>query len=391
MCVKSGKRANFTRQPSNTCLAMWLPLSALGSVAADLNIEGPRIYNSSHTHFNIVQVIDEPLKGETFEKVMQTVRNGKHELIETAVGIDDTLFLQQLKSLIETLQATHPRLLVHVHQYAGSTALDARLRALTSAVVITARTNFFETPVDYTKYTDVDAILSLSQCAGFDLPPGTWILPTAYRQFDVANKLVLPAEFTAAANIRPFLPECLDVVEGTILYVDGLWNPCLDTDLGVLVLDADDVKVLEFVMNSTKVFDESHDWRHAVAVAVNACTILNTKEVLYLALLHDVCDHKYPAAMPRAELSAWVAEALPLFPALDALIDMVSFSKQKATEAAPPPPRSLPSATATKWRPSGRLAFAVWSSADEGRPPARRRRPALLRQTPAPGAGGVYC
>lgn len=88
-------------------------------------------------------------------------------------------------------------------------------------------------------------------------------------------------------------------------------------------------KVLDFVKKNTKIFDESHDWRHAVAVAEHATQIRDTKEVLYLALLHDVCDHKYADALPRAELSAWIAENLPGYPRIDGFIDQISFSKQR--------------------------------------------------------------
>lgn len=100
------------------------------------------------------------------------------------------------------------------------------------------------------------------------------------------------------------------------------------------MLDLDnslDRRVLEFVKENTKIFDESHDWRHAIAVATTAVKILNTKEVLYLALLHDVCDHKYPNALPRKALSAWIAENLPDYPRIDAFIDQISFSKQRAS------------------------------------------------------------
>jgi HD superfamily phosphodiesterase len=96
----------------------------------------------------------------------------------------------------------------------------------------------------------------------------------------------------------------------------------------MLILDDEGKKVLDFVKEKTQIFDESHDWHHAVEVAENAIKILNRKDVLYLALLHDVCDHKYPESIPRSELSLWINENLKEYNYIDNLIDKVSFSYQ---------------------------------------------------------------
>ena len=96
----------------------------------------------------------------------------------------------------------------------------------------------------------------------------------------------------------------------------------------MLVLDNEGQKVLDFVKENTKIFDESHDWRHAVKVAENSIKILNRKDVLYLALLHDVCDHKYPESIKRSTLSTWIVNNIPEFYYIDDLIDKVSFSYQ---------------------------------------------------------------
>tara|TARA_R110002110_G_scaffold361471_2_gene571141 strand:- start:383 stop:967 length:585 start_codon:yes stop_codon:yes gene_type:complete len=95
-----------------------------------------------------------------------------------------------------------------------------------------------------------------------------------------------------------------------------------------MFLDVEGQKVLDFVKENTKMFDESHDWRHAVKVAENAVKILNRKDVLYLALLHDVCDHKYPESIPRLKLSNWIYNNIPEYYYIDDLIDKVSFSYQ---------------------------------------------------------------
>ena len=64
---------------------------------------------------------------------------------------------------------------------------------------------------------------------------------------------------------------------------------------------------------------------------MNSCQILNTRDVLYLALLHDVCDHKYPQSIPRKELSNWIINNIDKGSAnlIDNFIDKVSFSKQQ--------------------------------------------------------------
>jgi hypothetical protein len=95
-----------------------------------------------------------------------------------------------------------------------------------------------------------------------------------------------------------------------------------------MFLDVEGQKVLDFVKENTKMFDESHDWKHAVKVAENAVKILNRKDVLYLALLHDVCDHKYPESIPRSKLSDWIYNNIPEYYYIDDLIDKVSFSHQ---------------------------------------------------------------
>ena len=48
------------------------------------------------------------------------------------------------------------------------------------------------------------------------------------------------------------------------------------------------------------------------------------------ALLHDVCDHKYPESTPRAELDAFIVKQVGEEKAKDVifLIDNVSFSKE---------------------------------------------------------------
>lgn len=95
--------------------------------------------------------------------------------------------------------------------------------------------------------------------------------------------------------------------------------------------------VLNFVKEATKHFDESHDWKHAVVVANLATKILNRKDVLYLGLLHDVCDHKYPESIPREALSDFIENNLKEYSYIDELIDKVSFTYHKNHKQEPVP------------------------------------------------------
>ena len=59
--------------------------------------------------------------------------------------------------------------------------------------------------------------------------------------------------------------------------------------------------ILDFVKESTKHFDSSHNYEHAWKVYKSTQEILATilpdydnDIVVFSALLHDVCDHKYP-------------------------------------------------------------------------------------------------
>jgi uncharacterized protein len=96
-------------------------------------------------------------------------------------------------------------------------------------------------------------------------------------------------------------------------------------------------QVFSFVKESTKHFDSSHNHEHAWIVYQNALTIMASLEpafdkdfLLHAALLHDVCDHKYPQSIPRAELDAFIVAQLGAERGHECifLIDMVSFSKE---------------------------------------------------------------
>ena len=94
-------------------------------------------------------------------------------------------------------------------------------------------------------------------------------------------------------------------------------------------IDEESLIVLNFVKESTKHFDQSHDWNHALRVAQRATKILNRKDVFYLALLHDVCDHKYPESIPREKLTNFINSNLKNYSYIDDMIDKVSYTYHK--------------------------------------------------------------
>src|SRR5271170_628835 len=148
--------------------------------------------------------------------------------------------------------------------------------------------------------------------------------------FDVKNNIIFTNTKYVKNNIEKFIE--FEYVRGNILVVNDLWNPDLKIQDGVLLLDKDDEKVLSFVKENTKIFDDSHNWQHAIKVAYNSTKILNNKYVLYLALLHDVCDHKYKNSIPRELLKQYIYDNLFKYKVIDEMIELISFSKQKTFE-----------------------------------------------------------
>ncbi len=307
-------------------------LKRLSSISRGLNIEGCLPYQylpMGCKWYNLVQVIDEPLSGDTFDKVMERVRDQNYDLIEQAVGIDIEKFLDQLTTIITNIKKDHVNLLVHVHQYTGTTKLHKILEERTGVKCILDETNFFETPMNYSReYPKIDGLISLSQCAGLECSPGSWIVPKYYLLFNVKERIIHNEPRYAINHIKKYLPPDFEYISSPILAVNELWNPDSTQDEVYLILDREANRVLNFVKENTKIFDETHDWRHAVNVAINSVQILDTRGVLYLALLHDVCDHKYPESIPRSELSKWIKENIYFEVDIDSMIDRVSFSKQ---------------------------------------------------------------
>jgi len=97
-------------------------------------------------------------------------------------------------------------------------------------------------------------------------------------------------------------------------------------------------RITNFVKKSTIIFDESHNHEHANAVLKNALdicksdypNIIDKEIVTACALLHDVCDHKYPEAISRSELENFIGSEFcsEKKTRILSIIDSVSFSKQ---------------------------------------------------------------
>lgn len=105
-------------------------------------------------------------------------------------------------------------------------------------------------------------------------------------------------------------------------------------------MDYEYKKVLDFVIKNTKHFDDSHNFEHAIKVYNNAMIISKDTNydktiIMYAALLHDVCDHKYPESIPFEDLVKFIRDNIPT--KADIVIDLinnVSFSKEVANKRA---------------------------------------------------------
>ena len=102
------------------------------------------------------------------------------------------------------------------------------------------------------------------------------------------------------------------------------------------------IDVYEFVKQNTQNFDESHDVKHALKVYENALKIveydytsstyvkLDKDIIMFAAMLHDVCDHKYPDSISLVELKRFISSKLGNGKAntIMEIIDNISYSKE---------------------------------------------------------------
>src|SRR5689334_20747380 len=131
----------------------FLPLAQLPTLAVGLNIEGhhpTKTLPPGCAWYNVIQAIDEPAKGLTFDVVMARVKEQKLSYIEEAVGISigDWLF-KQVIPLLNCIAKRHKRVLIHVHQAQGTTQLDRLIFQHTGIETILDEQDFFASPVNY--------------------------------------------------------------------------------------------------------------------------------------------------------------------------------------------------------------------------------------------------
>lgn len=99
-------------------------------------------------------------------------------------------------------------------------------------------------------------------------------------------------------------------------------------------------EIIKFVQEHTKNFDESHDYKHALTVYNTSVKIMDSLEtkydheiLMFAALLHDVCDHKYPESIPKNKLELFIRSYM--FDKTDIImkiIDNISYSKEVANK-----------------------------------------------------------
>lgn len=235
----------------------------LSKIAVGLNIEGyhPALSLSEFKGrnnckwYNIVQVIDEPLKGETFDKIIKIKKDNNYDLIEEAVSIDLTILFKTFVDFITCVSTkTDGDILVHIHQLKGTTLIGEkiecilkhmkpditeRIQIIYDELITTTESNDFDGTsynvkrINYTKeYPNIKSMISLSQCAGFDVKPGSWIVPDRFMDFDVKTntidqtnqKFVNNHAFDIMKELR------LPYIKGNILVVNDLWNPDITDD-----------------------------------------------------------------------------------------------------------------------------------------------------------------
>lgn len=98
-----------------------------------------------------------------------------------------------------------------------------------------------------------------------------------------------------------------------------------------------DGELLQFVTENTKMFDDSHNHIHAIKVTNLAHLIMKSiknqydeKLLTYIAMLHDVCDHKYSNGISKNKLSKFISTNLSAEneKIIMKIIENISFSRE---------------------------------------------------------------
>lgn len=214
----------------------------LDKIAIGLNIEGvnpSRFLPEGADWFNLILAVDEPMTGLTFDLVMDKVKTNNFKLIEESIDeFDVDTYINLLVKICLQLKQKYKKVLIHVHQYEGTTILHKILEKETGIKAILDGTNFFLNSCDYKKdYPDVDCLFSISQCASLSekVKAGTLIVGENFYPFDpVKNQISLKAA-KAKNRIEDYLVN-VKYIKGNILVVNDLWNPT-DLNLKISLLD----------------------------------------------------------------------------------------------------------------------------------------------------------
>jgi hypothetical protein len=211
----------------------FIKVSEIGKIAIGLNIEGCRpTYSlpSGCDWYNIILAVDEPMRGNTFDDVMKKVNTNKYQYIEQAIeNFDVEKYINQMVTMIQRIKESNDynKILIHVHQYTGTTILDKTLEEKTGIKTILDTTNFFESPINYSKqFPDIDCLISISQCASvnFECRAGTLIVSDGFLNFDVGKNTIDTNKLFATNFVTKYL-DGINYKIGTILVVNDLWNP----------------------------------------------------------------------------------------------------------------------------------------------------------------------
>lgn len=104
--------------------------------------------------------------------------------------------------------------------------------------------------------------------------------------------------------------------------------------------------LVAFVRQSVAHFDESHDLNHALTVTNSSHKIMATLQeeydhelLSYMAMLHDVRDHKYPESISEEELKSFILEQIgdEKLEKVMFVVDNLSWSKESSGRRKPAP------------------------------------------------------
>lgn len=205
-------------------------MNLLARLGNGLNIEGcrpVRYLPNGCTWWNIIQVIDNPYRNITFDNVLDITKKCGYDYLEQAVGINVEELINTYSDLIEKGKSIYTNVLVHIHQYEGTTQLHERLAQRCGVTVITDVTNFYEHPTDYKRlYPDTDLLISISQCAGIgEIEPGMFIIPDQYIEYDLSTNKITEVFGSECNHILTDNAWGNSFFRGNMIVVDHLWNP----------------------------------------------------------------------------------------------------------------------------------------------------------------------